>query len=146
MPRWAIAATARWGYNEPYQSVPMRHHIERGDGSDSIDVEYQWKLANRWNRIAAKGIGASQPLHSGSHEQFIAEHYWGYTPQRDGSTLEYQVRHVPWNTWSATEVEIDFDGTKQYGDAFSETFSRPPESAFIADGSPVTVSRPRRIR
>tara|TARA_R110002049_G_scaffold285698_1_gene466682 strand:+ start:63335 stop:64075 length:741 start_codon:yes stop_codon:yes gene_type:complete len=157
VPRWAIAAVARRGYNEQYDAVPMRHSIVRdandgsidNDGSigndGSIDVEYQWKYQGRWNSIAARGSGRASPLVADSHEQFIAEHYWGYSQQRDGSTFEYQVKHVPWNVWQAASFRFDCDVMAQYGDGFAETLSRTPDSAFIADGSAVTVSRPRRI-
>lgn len=145
VPRWAIAATARWGYNEKYTSVPMRHAIQGGSPSQPIEVEYQWKSNGRWNRVAARGTGAATPTSDGSPEQFIAEHYWGYSAQRDGTTLEYQVKHPPWNVWPAIEVQYDCDVAAQYGEPFAETLARAPDSAFIADGSPVTVSRPRRI-
>ena len=146
VPRWAIATTARWGYNEKYDAVPMRHEINGGQPDQPIEVSYQWKKSGRWNRVAAKGADRAVPLQSDSLQQFIAEHYWGYSQQRDGSTFEYQVKHVPWSVWQASEVEFSCDVAKQYGDQFTETLLRPPDSAFIADGSPVTVSRPRRIR
>ncbi len=145
VPRWAIATTARWGYNEKYDSVPMRHAISGGSPDEPIDVEYRWKHHGCWNRISATGQGQAKPADEGSREQFIAEHYWGYSAQRDGTTLEYQVKHPPWNVWQAVDVEFDCDVARQYGDQFAKTLSREPDSAFIADGSPITVSRPRRI-
>jgi uncharacterized protein YqjF (DUF2071 family) len=145
VPRWAIATTARWGYNEKYESVPMRHAIRGGSPGESIGVEYQWKHHGCWHKVSASGEGQAKPTVDGSLEQFIAEHYWGYSGQRDGTTLEYQVKHTPWNVWPATNVHFDCDVAGQYGDQFAESLSREPDSAFIADGSPVTVSRPRRI-
>jgi uncharacterized protein YqjF (DUF2071 family) len=145
VPRWAIATTARWAYNEKYDSVPMRHAILGGSPNGPIEVEYQWKHHGCWNRISATGQDQAKPADEGSLEQFIAEHYWGYSGQRDGTTLEYQVKHPPWNVWPAVDVQFDCDVARQYGDQFSDTLSRKPDSAFIADGSSVTVSRPRRI-
>ena len=81
-----------------------------------------------------------------SLEQFVAEHYWGYSQQRDGSTFEYQVKHSAWRVWPAKDVEFQCDVERLYGAQFSEILSRRPDSAFIADGSAVTVSFPRRIR
>ena len=145
VPRWAIAATARWGYNEKYDAVPMRNAIIGGSPDESISVEYRWKFSDHWSRVSATGTGAARPLDADSHEQFIAEHYWGYSQQRDGSTYEYQVKHEPWKIWHATDVRFECDAEKQYGDAFAETLARSPDTAFIANGSEVTVSRPRRI-
>ncbi|WP_145061916.1 YqjF family protein [Adhaeretor mobilis] len=30
---------------------------------------------------------------AGSQQQFIAEHYWGYSAQPNGSAKEYRVEH-----------------------------------------------------
>jgi hypothetical protein len=46
---------------------------------------------------------------NGSHEEFIAEHYWGYTAQRDASTVEYRVTHPSWRVAPATTTDIDCD-------------------------------------
>jgi hypothetical protein len=37
--------------------------------------------------------GAPEEAAPGSEEEFITEHYWGYTRQRDGGTIEYRVEH-----------------------------------------------------
>jgi hypothetical protein len=83
---------------------------------------------------------------SGSEEEFITEHYWGYTRQRDGGTIEYRVEHPRWNVWTAVDSRLEGDIARVYGDAFAEALSGTPTSAFVADGSPVTVYAPSRIR
>jgi hypothetical protein len=79
-----------------------------------------------------------------SLEQFIAEHYWGYTAQRDGSTIEYQVEHPIWRVWTVTDATFDVDVAAEYGAAIAPLLAEPPGSVFLADGSAVRVSRPRR--
>jgi uncharacterized protein YqjF (DUF2071 family) len=150
VPKWAIAYTARRFYNEHYISVPMKHQIEKGDDG-SIAARYQWmsptpQAKSQWSHVAARGIGPPVPLEDASLEQFIAEHYWGYSQQRNGSTFEYQVKHPAWRVWPATEVEFQCDVEGLYGAKYSEVLNRSPDSAFIADGSAVTVSFPRRIQ
>ena len=146
VPKRAIAAIARKCYNENYVAVPMRHEVKYDSDADTIQTRFDWQARKRWNHLAAAGITSSQPLEEGSLEQFIAEHYWGYSGQRDGSTFEYRVQHPPWRIWQATELEYLCDVDQLYGAEFQATLSRPPDSAFIADGSSVTVSFPRRIR
>jgi uncharacterized protein YqjF (DUF2071 family) len=80
----------------------------------------------------------------GSEAEFIVEHYWGYTKQRDGSTMEYQVEHPPWNVSAADLVRYDCDVAEIYGPEFAP-FLREPTSVFVADGSPVMVRRGRLI-
>jgi len=68
-------------------------------------------------------------------------YYWGYTVQRDGGTSEYEVRHPPWRVATATRAELRCDVGRIYGDAFVEPLKGPPDSAFLAEGSPVIVCR-----
>ena len=136
VPRRAIAFLARTFYGEPYLSVPMRHVIERNPGG--IEVEYGWKRAGRWESLWAKGRGEAQQIAIGSEEEFITEHYWGYTARKNRCS-EYQVEHPRWLAWRAVEAGLDADIRGLYGDGFVECLSAQPASAFIAEGSPVSV-------
>ena len=145
VPRSAIAVVARLLYNEPYRALPMSRRLLRSS-SDVADFEYAWRVAGEWSSIHARTAGAPRPLAVGSEEEFITEHYWGYTRQRDGGTVEYRVAHPRWNVWTATESRIEGDVARVYGPAFARALAGPPRSAFVADGSPVTVFAPTRIR
>ena len=74
-----------------------------------------------------------------SEEAFIAEHYWGYAVQRDGSTLEYRVEHPPWYVADTTEARLDCNVSALYGAKYADILEGPPRSAFLATGSEVTV-------
>jgi hypothetical protein len=80
-----------------------------------------------------------------SQEAFITEHYWGYTRQRDGGTVEYRVEHPRWRVWPVAAPEIIGDLEPTYGADFASILRAPPASAFLADGSPVTVFAPLRL-
>jgi uncharacterized protein len=144
VPRRAIASIARLAYNEPYRALPMRHRIETSHGRTAR--EYAWRCATGWTRVHAETEGPPRPLQAGSEEEFITEHYWGYTRQRDGGTIEYRVDHPRWSVWSAREARLDGDVSPVYGAAFADALAAAPHSAFVADGSPVTVYAPSRLR
>src|SRR5262249_10845083 len=112
-----------------------------GDGR----VAYRWQTRDRWNSLELRYENERMPLVSGSHEEFIAEHYFGYCGQRGGGTLEYQVEHPPWRIWQASAARLDADVGLLYGPQFVPVLSRPPTSVFLADGSVVAVMRPQRI-
>ncbi|MBB4636274.1 YqjF family protein [Longimicrobium terrae] len=144
VPRMAIAAVARWVYNENYAALPMRHRVTVRPGTGG-DVEYGWRHRRRPSLLRVAVTGDSAPLVAGSEEEFITEHYWGYARQRDGGCVEYQVQHPRWNVWRAESAVLDGDVGALYGSAFAECLSGPPRSALLADGSPVTVRRGVRI-
>jgi uncharacterized protein YqjF (DUF2071 family) len=146
VPRLAIAAVARLAYNEPYVALPMRHEI-RMAGARSGEpglVRYQWKQG-RWYTAAAQTVGPAQRLGAGSEEEFITEHYWGYTSQRDGGCLEYQVEHPRWRIWQVSESRLDCDVERMYGGEYAEALRGRPCSAFVAEGSPIAVYRGVRL-
>ena len=118
----------------------MRHRVEPSAGV----VEYQWLHAGRWNGLTVGVHGSAQPMVAGSEEEFIAEHYFGYTRQRDGSTIEYAVEHSPGSVWPTTSVRFDCDVEAIYGKAFVPVL-REPTSVLVADGSPVLVRRGVRL-
>jgi uncharacterized protein YqjF (DUF2071 family) len=144
VPRAAIATVARLVYNEPYLAVPMRHRVTLtlADGGTAC---YGWRYAGADFEIGATASGAAAPLVPGSEAEFITEHYWGYTRQRDGGTLEYRVEHPPWRVWRADRAWFTGPAASLYGPAFAEVLSVPPRSAFVAVGSPVAVHHGRRL-
>ncbi len=143
VPRWAIAAIARLVYNENYLALPMRHRLDlpHGESSERGAVEYAWQRDRRWNHLRAEVTGRARKPKSGSEEEFITEHHWGYAAQRDGSTVEYRVEHSSWAVWGASRAALDCDVAAVYGPEFVSCLSVAPASAFVAVGSPVTVRR-----
>jgi uncharacterized protein YqjF (DUF2071 family) len=135
VPRRAIAWTARLVYNEPYLALPMRHRIDHGE------FEFGWKYAHAWHRLGATVRGEAQPIATGSEQEFIFEHYWGYTRQRDGGTVEYEVEHPRWRAWTAERSWFECDVGALYGEIFASPLAHPPRSAFVAEGSEVCVRR-----
>ena len=139
VPKRAIALAARWFYGENYVRRPMVHRVLSKDSN--VEVEYSWRSGNETCKLQAHASGTPSLPAEGSVEQFITEHYWGYSRQPDGGTVEYHVQHVPWKVWTATQANFSGDASDLYGDELSQLLKRPPASAFIGDGSPVRVLR-----
>lgn len=139
VPKLAIATIARKLYNENYVALPMSHKLETTH--DRISLEYGWRLNERWNFLRAQAVGVPVAARPGSLEEFITEHYWGYVAQKDGVCVEYQVEHPRWQIWRAEETAFDCDVAELYGEKFAGSLAVAPSSAFIAEGSPVTVYR-----
>ena len=139
----AVTFLARMAYAENYRTMPLRHSIDLNNSGGSI--EYSWELKRQRFRLHGQTEGSPSLAADGSLEQFISEHYWGYSRRRDGRSLEYHVAHEPWRTWRASNAAFEGEGSALYGSAFGSVLSRPPRSAFIADGSPVLVYAARRI-
>ncbi len=143
VPRRAIALTARLVYGENYVRLPMRNSIQATEFGKM--AEYQWQVDGQWCRLSAHTAGISAHSQEGSLEQFITEHYWGYSARRGGKCLEYHVSHDPWQVWATTAAGFEGDASALYGRELATVLQRRPDCAFVADGSPVIVFRGNRL-
>lgn len=142
VPKQIVATTARLLYGENYICLPMKHRVFTGHAKKS--AEYRWKIKNRWCTLTAEALGTPAQPEEGSLEQFITEHYWGYSTQRGGGSLEYHVSHAPWQAWETNAAGFEGDASALYGAELGRILQRRPESAFIADGSSVIVFKSRK--
>ncbi len=144
VPRAAIAALARFAYNEPYMTVAMGHDV-------SLDPErggyacYAWRYRGRSFALEASVDGPAAALEDGSEAAFVSEHYYGYTRQRDGGTLEYAVEHPAWRVWNTDNAGFFGPGAELYGEEWGRVLSARPRSACVAVGSEVTVRAGERV-
>ena len=147
VPRLAIASLARFRYGEKYIALPMQHRLDlpEGETSRTGSVEYLWRLEGRWNSLKVYIHGIPQPAAPDSEEEFITEHYWGYSRLKDGGSIEYQVEHPSWLVWQVSQTSLDCDIARLYGPQFVDCLNTRPSSAFVATGSPVTVYEGSRL-
>src|SRR6185436_4796367 len=139
VPCRTIAWGARLLYHEPYVVRRMAHRVDGGRFS------YRFESGGTWLEIAARTSGAPLPLRPGSEEEFILDHEWGWSRQRDGGTKEYRVEHPPWKRRAVDRVEVDPGVAAFYGAPAADALAQPPCSAFVAEGSEVSVYRGSRM-
>lgn len=137
VPKLAIALTARAIYGENYVRLPMKHKV--AEDARKAEVEYWWKCCGQWMRLFVRSDGESRLPAENGLEQYITEHYWGYSRRKGGRTLEYYVAHVPWQVRVASKAEFDGNAAELYGWELGEILSGPPDSAYTANGSAVNV-------
>jgi uncharacterized protein len=144
VPRAAITLIANSLYEEPYATLPMRHSISATPGV--LTVSYSWRYNNVWHSLAAEADPTPQPIAPGSEEEFITEHYWGYTKRTHGATSEYAVQHPRWQVYPIRNFGGKADFAALYGPAFASLNHQPPASILLAEGSEVSVSTGTRLR
>ena len=136
VPKKAVSLLAQLFYGERYMALPMKHYVEHRDRA--VKVEYSWRRNSKWESIAMSASGDPVPVLAGTHEEFITEHYWGYTSVRGGCS-EYRVEHPRWKIWPADTFQLIGDMATLYGSEFADVLNSPPASAFIAEGSHVRI-------
>lgn len=142
VPRAALTFVANTIYKENYETMPMAHSWTTQD--DKLIVEYTWKK-NRWNSFKVTAGKHTTLIQEGSEEEFITEHYWGYTKISNNKTSEYGVEHPRWEVYETKDYSIDVDFGDVYGEEFSFLKNLKPKSVFLAEGSEIKVKGGRRI-
>ena len=140
VPHQMIALVARRVYHERFVAMPMKHSVESSVGGEHLQqVSYQWRHNGDWGRMAVGDLASLKRANPGSVEEFVAEHYWGYNSQPNGSTLEYRVDRPQWQIREAADSTLECAVGRLYGDRFAESLSGAAISALWAEGSAVAL-------
>jgi uncharacterized protein YqjF (DUF2071 family) len=143
VPKHMISFIANKLYGENYTTHAMKHEWRlSGKG---FEVGYSWKVNKEWNFIKAVAEKNTSELITGSEEEFITEHYWGYTFINDSCSGAYQVAHPRWRIHKVIDYDIYCNAEKLYGPAFINALQQKPASVFLAEGSSISVMKGSRI-
>lgn len=142
VPKPALTFVANTIYKENYETLPMKHTWEVL--GDSLKVNYSWRK-EKWHSIETVSSNNSSSISAGSEEEFITEHFWGYTKISEKQTSEYGVEHPRWNVYPVKEYSIDVDFRLLYGTEFDFLTKEKPMSVFLAEGSEIAVKAGAKI-
>lgn len=137
IPYKAVAWVANKLYKEHYTAIPTRNTVRLT--KTNKQVTYQWKIDQAWNKISVEASATNYPMIAGSFEEYIFEHYYGYTKINNETTEEYRILHPRWDLNKISSYTIACAFTHMYGEPFSFLNSVEPDSVFLAEGSAVRV-------
>jgi len=143
VPKRMISFVANTIYKEKYCTQPMRHEWRYTE--EGLEVGYFWKTNQQWDHLKVVANKQSESIKEGSEEEFITEHYWGYTQINPQLTGAYEVVHPKWNIHHVKKYDIQCNIKALYGDAFKAALSAPPSSVFLAEGSPIQVLKGAKV-
>lgn len=137
VPNRIVAWLANTLYSEHYVAIPTRHDWNQ-KGKEKF-IQYQWKLNKHWNTISVRTSLKGRQMQTGSIEEFIFEHYYGYTKVNSETTEEYNILHPRWLTYDVEDYMVDCDFSTNYGKAFHFLQHCQPSSIMLAEGSEISV-------
>ncbi|WP_292010649.1 DUF2071 domain-containing protein [Chryseobacterium sp.] len=141
VPKPALSIVANSIYKESYQTMPMKNRIHRQE--DELLIRYSWKDKS-WHSIEIRAEHKQLPMVPESEFEFITEHYFGFTKQKN-KTSEYEVVHPQWNHYKVKDYHIEIDFEKVYGKDFESLNHQVPLSAMLAEGSEIEVKTKKYI-
>lgn len=137
VPNKIVAWVANKLYKEHYIAIPTKHKWTFAN--DKKEIAYQWKVQSKWNSIKVVASVAKQKMEAGSMEEFIFEHYFGYTKVNSQHSIEYKINHPSWEINAIHDSHIDCDFATFYGKEFGVLNSIKPHSIMLAEGSDISV-------
>lgn len=143
VPYPAVAWLANILYKEHYTVIPTNSVIQENESTKRIS--YQWEMKTIWNHFAATAKFKTKEMQVGSLEEFIFEHYYGYTKLNEQKTQEYQVYHPRWLINEVLSCSVFCDFKTLFGKKFSYLAYEEPHSVIMAEGSEVTVGWKRSV-
>ncbi|MGC1471689.1 MAG: DUF2071 domain-containing protein [Psychroserpens sp.] len=143
VPKPLITIVANSIYHEHYQTRKMKHRWTEND--NEFQFKYQWKLKNgSWQSVSVNTEKEFTHIIEGSEEQYITEHYYGFTKYHS-KTFQYEVVHPSWRQLQVKDHEVNMDFAANYGARFKMLNCAVPTSLILAEGSEVAVKNKTTI-
>ena len=143
VPYKPVAWLANILYKEHYIAIPTKNSIEQSGNTKK--VRYEWKINTCWNHIEVSADVNKTNMETVSIEEFIFEHYFGYTKLNEIKSQEYKVNHPRWQVNKIHDYTINCDFKSMYGKYFSYLTDEQPDSVIMAEGSQISVNWKRAI-
>jgi hypothetical protein len=96
-------------------------------------------MGQTWNHLEVKASTSQREMDRGSLEEFIFEHYFGYTRIDENRSQEYRINHPRWMVNDVLKASVDCDFAAMYGETFAQLSTTAPKSVIIAEGSAISV-------
>jgi uncharacterized protein len=142
IPYKIVAWVANYLYKEHYIAIPTKHNWEFPQESKLIT--YSWKRKKNWNNITVNASNTKEKMQKDSIEEFIFEHYFGYTKVSEADTIEYYIQHPSWQINQVKNFEISCNFEEMYGKDFGFLSHQKPENVMLAEGSSIAVRWKRK--
>jgi hypothetical protein len=137
VPYKIVAWLANKLYKEHYTAIPTGHTWSMFSGQK--EIEYRWQMNNSRYHINVNASSAKNAMKMNSTEEFIFEHYYGYTKVSDSKTEEYKVEHPRWLVNKVNSFDIHCNFETMYGKDFGGLAHQQPTSVLLAEGSEIAV-------
>ena len=137
VPNKTVAWVANKLYKEHYTSIPTKHKWKID--ANYKEIEYQWMVNKKWNCLKVIANKNALKMNVGSIEEFIFEHYYGYTKVNTTQSIEYKVNHPSWYVNEIKDYTINCNFCDFYGKDFEILNSTKSHSIMLAEGSAVSI-------
>ncbi|MGB0992485.1 MAG: YqjF family protein [Akkermansiaceae bacterium] len=112
---------------------------------DGDSIAYRWKHNGEEQEISTACGDCFELPEKGSLTEHVIDHFWAYKKFTPTSSGEFQVSHSDWQVQDCPEAKVEIDLTTVYGEEWTAAMGEPV-SVFLADGSQVGVTKPKKFK
>ncbi len=124
--------------------LPMEHQSDKQPSNRPPEIEYRWKVGEKWNNIHIRGRSRVKDIRPGGKIDYILRHADRYVVNKDG-VWRSQLNTPGWVIWDVAQAKFDCDVKKLFGQEFSKAMSRRPASVFLSRGNEVAITKPELV-
>ena len=139
VPKKAIELIANSLFYENYFTTKMNHEFHDNK------YFYSWIDHEIMNTLDFEITNDFYLPKEGSLQEFITEHYWGYTKAKE-NTFEYEVKHAQWEVSDIKSIKLNVNFQNNYGNEFSFLDHQEPDNICFANGSYVEVNYGKKLK
>lgn len=130
--------------NSDVLQMPMKMHNSNLPRNRPPDIEYQWKVRERWNDIRIRGRSRIKEVRKDSKIEFILRHADRYSVNEKG-VWRSKLQTPGWVIWDVAQAKFDCDVERLFGSEFVKPMSGQPASVFLSRGNEVGISKPELV-
>lgn len=142
--KWMVSIIANNFYYERYEKVGLKSFVTKNE--NIIRVGHTLNKKDKTFEVSITGENKPYFPDKESKEYFFEERFFGYSKNRDGETMEFEVKHPSWELYPVKEYNINFDFGFLYGEEWRFLNNIKPECVMLLDGSFVEMHSHRNLQ
>lgn len=146
IPKRIVAGIARSTYGENYIRLPIKSLSDPSTNTGASGlIEYRWQYKNQWMALSAQVRKKKLKLKPGDAREFVSRRFWGYCSQKDGTCLEYRVKHPPWQLRHVAIAQVTGNMNHLWGKEIGDVLADKPEFSVWIPSSPFKIYSPSLV-
>jgi hypothetical protein len=124
--------------------MPITHKKSKTPVNRPPDIEYLWKVREKWNDIRIRGRSRVKEIRQDSKIAYILKHADRYVVNDQG-IWRSEMSTPGWIIWDVAQAKFDCDVERLFGSEYVKAMAKRPTSVFLSRGNKVALSKPELV-
>ena len=125
--------------------MPMKMKKNKVPVNRPPDLQYLWKVRERWNDIRIRGRSRVKEVRPDTKLEYVLRHADRYMVN-DKGIWRSRLSTPEWVIWDVAQAKFDCDVERLFGSQFVKAMAKRPASVFLSRGNEVAISKPELVQ